>query len=173
MATAALLRPHDLLTTINYSTINGDEAPYNYVESPPEGKPRSNLKEDPRDVVVYDMRGKESTVGLDKTGFQFLRHVSEEKEFLDEEAIKSRYYKEVEELLKKETGAKRIFIFDHTIRRNYKTTTPTTRGPVVSDDRFFACSSLTNLHIKTETGPYRSDIRIECFAGAIPLAGRS
>ncbi|TGO63882.1 hypothetical protein BCON_0010g00480 [Botryotinia convoluta] len=36
---------------------------------------------------------------------------------VDEEKIKSDYYKETEELLKRETGASKIFIFDHTIRR--------------------------------------------------------
>ena len=41
---------------------------------------------------------------------------SAEKDFTDEERIQSVYYKEVEELLKKEVGAKRVFIFDHTIR---------------------------------------------------------
>ena len=45
-----------------------------------------------------------------------MKHKSEETEFVDEERIKSVYYKEVEELLKKVTGAKRVVIFDHTIR---------------------------------------------------------
>lgn len=132
MATAAVLTPHDVQTVLNYFATDGNEAPYNYVEAPPEGVPRSNIKEDAHPTVIHDARGHEDTVGLDKTGFQFVHHVSEEKKFLDEEAIKSRYYKEVEDLLKKETGAKRVFIFDHTIRRNYEVDGPDVRGPVVS-----------------------------------------
>jgi hypothetical protein len=134
MATAAVLAPHDVHTTLNYFSTEGNEEPYNYVESPPEGTLQTNIKEDVRPVLVHDIRGQENKVGLDKTGFQFVSHVSEEKEFSDEEAIKTKYYKEVEELLKKETGAKRVFIFDHTIRRNYDTNinAPTARGPVVS-----------------------------------------
>jgi hypothetical protein len=132
MATPAVLAPHNVHTTLNYFKVEGNEAPYNYVESPPEGTPRTNIKEDTWPAVIHDVRGREDTVGLDKTGFKFVRHVSSEKEFVDEEAIKTRYYQEVEELLKKETGAKRVLIFDHTIRRNYDANTPMTRGPVVS-----------------------------------------
>jgi len=116
---ATVLSPHHVHTTLNYVSLDGvgSEGLYHYVESPPEGMPKSNIKEDIRPAIIHDVRGQEETVGLDKTGFQFVRHVSEEKKFLDEDVIKTRYYKEVEELLKKEAGAKRVFVFDHTIRR--------------------------------------------------------
>jgi len=90
------------------------------------------------------VRGKEDTVSLETTGFEFVQHVSEEKLFVDEEAIRTKYYKEVEELLKKHTGAKRILIFDHTIRRppnkEGQPETPQQRGPVtrVHVDQTFA-----------------------------------
>lgn len=139
MAAAAVLpAPHDVPTTLNYYAPIGDEAPFQYVQQPPEGVPKHNIGADPQPATIHDVRGKEDTVSLDKTGFQFVKHVSDEKEFLDEERIKSVYYKEVEELLKKEAGAKRVFIFDHTIRRNYRDTymdpngTRDLRGPVVS-----------------------------------------
>ena len=45
-----------------------------------------------------------------------MQHSSVEKEFVDEERIKSVYYRECEELLKERTGAKKVFIFEHTIR---------------------------------------------------------
>ena len=117
MATAAVQLPHDVSTTLNY-IVPPPETPYFYSPSidPPEGKPRSNINSEPYPAVIHDVRGKEDTVGLDKTGFQFVRHESAEKEFVDEERIKAVYYKEVEELLKKVTGGKRVFIFDHTIR---------------------------------------------------------
>lgn len=34
----------------------------------------------------------------------------------DEEAVKSKFYPEIVDLVKKETGAKRVLVFDHTIR---------------------------------------------------------
>lgn len=138
MATAAVLSPHDVPTTLNYYAPIGEEAPFQYVQEPPAGVPKNNIGADPHSTTIHDVRGKEDTVSLDKTGFQFVKHVSSEKDFLDEEKIKTVYYKEVEELLKKEVGAKRVFIFDHTIRRNYTGSAtepngkPDLRGPVVS-----------------------------------------
>jgi len=126
MATAAVLLPRDIPTSFNYfgSTSDG-EPPYNFTYTPPpNGLPQSNVTEEAINAVVHDIRGKEDTVSLDTTGFEFVQHTSEEKEFVDEEAIQTRYYKEVEELLKKQTGAKRILIFDHTIRRPVKAGQP-------------------------------------------------
>ena len=118
MAAVAVQKPHDVPTTLNYFAPTDDEAPYFYSPSVelPEGKSRSNIGSESHPATIHDVRGKEDTVGLDKTGFQFVKHKSSETEFLDEERIKEVYYKEVEELLKKEAGAKRVFIFDHTIR---------------------------------------------------------
>ncbi|OCH90912.1 methyltransferase [Obba rivulosa] len=155
MATAAVISPKDIPTSLNYYSPIGEEAPFNYVYEPPEGIPRSNVGTDPHPVVIHDVRGKEDTVSLDTTGFQFVKHVSEEKDFLDEEAIKTKYYKEVEELLKKEIGAKRVFIFDHTIRRkpDENGNTPNNRGPVERvhiDQTFDASVKRVHYHLGDE-----------------------
>ncbi|RDX50336.1 hypothetical protein OH76DRAFT_471304 [Lentinus brumalis] len=112
---------HDVSATLNYHAPLGDptEEAYRYIYlTPPPGKPEHNLGEDQRPVVVHDARGREDEFSLDKNGFQFVRHASAEAEFVDEERIKEVYYKEAEELLKSVTGAKRVLIFDHTIRRH-------------------------------------------------------
>lgn len=116
MATAAVLPPRDVPTTLNYYAPIGEEAPFQYVYDPPAGTDRTNIGADPHSVTVHDARGREADFNLDKNGFQFVKRPSEVKEFDDEERIKDVYYKEVEEILKKEAGAKRVFIFDHTIR---------------------------------------------------------
>ena len=111
--------PHDVSTTLNYYTPLGDPSAeaYRYIYlSPPPGVPEHNLGDDPRPVLIHDARGREHEFSLDTHGFQFVRHVSAETEFVDEERIKGVYYKEGEELLKSVTGAKRVLIFDHTIR---------------------------------------------------------
>jgi hypothetical protein len=118
MATAVVLTPHDVPTSLNYfaSTSNG-EPPYNFTYSPPpDGLPQHNISLEVINTIIHDIRGKEDTASLDTTGFAFVRHPSKENEFVDEEAIRTRYYKEVEELLKKYAGAKKVVIFDHTIR---------------------------------------------------------
>jgi hypothetical protein len=138
MATAAVLAPTDVPTTLNYYAPipESNESPYQYVYDPPAGKLKNNIGTDTHDVVIHDARGKEKeyNLSLDTSGFQFVKHVSSEKDFEDEERIKDVYYKEVEDILKKEAGAKRVFIFDHTIRRNPANLKPEqklARGPVV------------------------------------------
>ncbi len=116
MATAAVLSPRDVHTTFNYYQPVGTAAPYIYVYDPPKDTPKDNIGKDPHPAVVHDVRGREHDFNIDNAGFQFIKHVSQEKEFLDDEKVEKAYYKEVEELLKKEVGAKRVFIFDHTIR---------------------------------------------------------
>ncbi|KAI0684924.1 hypothetical protein BC835DRAFT_1421791 [Cytidiella melzeri] len=119
MAATAILSSRDVPTTFNYYAPIGTEVPFQYTYKRPDGQPQDNIGKDTRPAVVHDARGKEAELGLslDTSGFQFVKHESVEKDFINEDRIKEVYYKEVEELLKKEVGAKRVFIFDHTIRR--------------------------------------------------------
>ncbi|KAE9972708.1 hypothetical protein EG328_004849 [Venturia inaequalis] len=106
---------HDVATTMYYYKEADDGSPPapTYV-----GKP-DNVERPfvGQRVVVRDISGREGEYRLDNHGFQVLKHVSQEKEFVDDGKIKAEYYPEVEQLLKDATGANRIFIFDHTIRR--------------------------------------------------------
>ena len=126
MATAAVLTPRDVPTTLNYFKALTDEPPHRYVV-PPEGKPATNVGSNPQPALVHDVRGREAEFSLDKNGFQYVHWPSVEKDFTDDEVIKAKYYPEVERILKQVTGAKRVYIFDHTIRY----APPTSRwGPV-------------------------------------------
>jgi len=112
--------PHDVKTTLNYYKDPGDgSAPApSYV-----GKLETYERPvAPFDVVVKDVRGKEKNYTLDSHGFQFVKRPSAETEagFVDDEHIKAVYYPEVEQLIKDTTGATRVYIFDHTIRRQPK-----------------------------------------------------
>jgi len=128
--------------------------PLNYFVPPPEGirpwvdinftfdpskhslsKPNEgrNWVLEPRQRSISNLRGKEDTVSLDKEGFQYVKHVSKEKDFTDDEKIQE-YYEESVELIKNVTGASRAVVFDHTIRRQPSTPTPNTpssRQPVL------------------------------------------
>ncbi|KAI0795345.1 hypothetical protein BC629DRAFT_319524 [Irpex lacteus] len=133
MAAAAVLSPRDVQTTFNYFAPLDDEPPFQYTYKAPEGKRQGNVGKDAKPAVVHDVRGKEEEygIGLDTSGFQYVKHESVEKDFTDEDRITSVYYKEVEELLKKEVGAKRVFIFDHTIIRHKPSDNAAQlRGPV-------------------------------------------
>jgi len=87
---------------------------------PATGQRERNFELKGYQVQVENIRGKEDTVSLDSTGFQFYSNrPSKLKSFTDEEEIKSVYYKESEELIKELTGASKVELFDHTVRRNY------------------------------------------------------
>ena len=89
---------HDVPTKLNYYKDPGDgsEPAPSYV-----GKPETyEHPHEPLDVVVEDIRGREDQFTLDKNGFQIYRHASKEKEFTDDDQVKSVYYPETEQLLK-------------------------------------------------------------------------
>jgi len=118
--------PHDVKTILYYHKDNEDGSPPepSYVGKPIIYDRPSVAKE----VLVHDIRGSEDQYTLDGQGFQVVKDVSKEKDFLDDDSIKKVYYPEVEELLKRTTGASKIFIFDHTIRRQSNDKTPGAEG---------------------------------------------
>ncbi|KAL8732860.1 MAG: hypothetical protein Q9166_002461 [cf. Caloplaca sp. 2 TL-2023] len=92
--------------------------PWNYVEEPTEG-PKRNFGDIDIPVTITDIRDREFLYSLDENAFAtFKTAPSAEKEFMSDQSIKEKYYPEVEQLLLENVhGAKRIFLFDHTLRR--------------------------------------------------------
>ena len=54
---------------------------------------------------------------LDRNGFSLHGEPLPAVDFTDQDSIRTRYYPFVEALLKRETGAREVLIFDHTLRR--------------------------------------------------------
>lgn len=99
------------------------QAPYYYVEQPPEGVPKSNIAAgEVREVEIQDLRGLESQFSLDKQAFSTDQGVeSAETAFDDDDHIREVYYPEVVESVKKNVaGAQEVIIFDHTVRRSHE-----------------------------------------------------
>jgi hypothetical protein len=94
-----------------------DEKPRNYTFEPPQGVPQTNAFYEARVLPVYDARPISSEISLDGEGFQLVQHRTALEDFYDEDGIKTLYYPEAEGLLKHHTGANRVLVFDHTIRR--------------------------------------------------------
>jgi hypothetical protein len=91
-------KPHQVNTTLNYYKDPGDGS-----EPHPSYVGRPETYERPSETVnvtVHDIRTQEDRYSLDKNGFQVYRHASVEKDFLNEEQIKTLYYPETEQLLK-------------------------------------------------------------------------
>ncbi|KAH9936623.1 uncharacterized protein B0H18DRAFT_868366 [Fomitopsis serialis] len=116
LRTSAVQTPRDVLTSLYYFRALDDRAPYQYVHDPPAGIAKENLGVQAYPVKIDDARGREIEFTLDNSGFQFITHVSEERQFDDEQCIRTTYYREIVELLKRATAAKRVHVFDHTIR---------------------------------------------------------
>lgn len=55
-------------------------------------------------------------LGLDTSGFKLVDHPTRMKDFFDPAELASVYYPEVIELVKRESGAARVVVFDHTLR---------------------------------------------------------
>ncbi|OAA71469.1 hypothetical protein ISF_02020 [Cordyceps fumosorosea ARSEF 2679] len=106
---------HDVTATLNFYLPNADGSP-----PPPAyvGAPESYRQTpDPHPVLIRDIAGSEDQYSLDVQGFEVRRRPATERDFVDDAQIKASYYPETEQLLKDVTGADRVFIFDHTIRR--------------------------------------------------------
>jgi hypothetical protein len=101
---------------LNYLTPALDR-PRTYTFEPPSGEPRSNIVPEPHRLPIHDIRPISETVSLDREGFALVRQKSSVKDFYDEDEIKNVYYPEAELLIKAATGADRVFVFDHTVRK--------------------------------------------------------
>src|SRR5262245_56808442 len=93
------------------------QRPRTYTYDPPPGIPRPTVVNEPHKVAIADARPILGDVYLDEEGFGLVRHPSAVGDFYDDQQVKSVYYPEAERVLKEATGAERIFIFDHTVRR--------------------------------------------------------
>ena len=125
--------PGTVLAELNFfKPPENDEKPHNYMYAGPE--PQRNFGDIPHVVPIEDIRGRENEFSLDKSGFQVVHAPSQTtyEDFNDEEKIKTKYYAEIEDILKKVTGAHKVVIFDHTIRRAIpgQVDKPSSRGPV-------------------------------------------
>jgi hypothetical protein len=101
---------------LNYLAPSLDR-PRTYTFEPPSGEPRSNIVPEPHGVPIHDIRPIGETVTLDREGFALVRKKSSVKDFYDEDEVRSIYYPEAEQVIKAATGADRVFVFDHTVRK--------------------------------------------------------
>jgi hypothetical protein len=115
------------------------EAGLNYLEptaekphwlefEPPAGVPRTTAVYREHTVAIRDVRPVASTLSLEHEGFQLLTAPTSVRNFDDEEAIRTLYYAETISLLEELTGASRVVVFDHTIRRRKAGATDRTTG---------------------------------------------
>jgi len=151
--------------TLNYLK-KSSERPRTYTYDPPPGVPRYSGEVDARQVIVRDARLGAAAAGLtlDQAGFQLLSHtsaLSRAEDYADEERVRSVYYGEAAELLRRTTGAEKVLIFDHTLRDS--TASPgraALREPVrrVHDDQTF--HSAPN-RVRKHLSPEEAELRLK------------
>jgi hypothetical protein len=94
------------------------ERPRSFASNPPPGVPRTNTAREPHKLPIRDIRPVISSLSLDEDGIIAVRHRTAVRDFRDEDQIRRTYYPESEALVKKVTGAGRVLIFDHVVRRH-------------------------------------------------------
>jgi hypothetical protein len=69
-----------------------------------------------RRVVLHNGRLDANGFELERNGFRFVHHETRVVDFFDEDEVRRVYYPEMQALVKAETGAARVEVFDHTLR---------------------------------------------------------
>jgi hypothetical protein len=107
--------PIDVKSTLNYTRDTG-VTPEVYFYDPPPGTQWRPSGDDPHEMTMHDGWGRDDSFALDREGFALREFRSPFDQWDDDEAIRTMLYSEVEEFVKEEVGARRVMIFDHTIR---------------------------------------------------------
>jgi hypothetical protein len=104
------------------------EKPRNYTYDPPPGVAQTNAVYEPHRLPIHDLRPVADAISLDREGVALVGHKTEVADFYDEDALRRIYYPEAESVIRAVTGASRVVIFDHTIRRRLPGTPDRTAG---------------------------------------------
>lgn len=122
--------------------------PRTYAYDPPAGEPRTTVVSEPHAVSIHSLRPIASLLSLDREGFELVHQDTAVGDFFDDDEVKTVYYPEVERVLKDATGADRVFIFDHTVRR---------RIPGAEDNRAGTRQPVARVHVDhtARSGPQR------------------
>lgn len=100
---------------INYVVDTGEKVVN--IPSTAEGGKSSHIGQyEEKTVSVADARDLVPDLSLDREGFALVRHETTVTDFYDPGQITDIYNPEIEALIKQETGAKDVVVFDHTLR---------------------------------------------------------
>ncbi|HEY2183624.1 MAG TPA: CmcJ/NvfI family oxidoreductase [Xanthobacteraceae bacterium] len=107
--------PDSVEATLNYIVDTGEKI-FTETAVPGSVDVRSGGQQDPRRITIRNGRRFADQFGLEQNGFRFVPHDTEVKDFFEEEQIRRVYYPEMEALVKAESGASQVVVFDHTLR---------------------------------------------------------
>jgi len=106
--------------------------PVTYNPPPGTGVPQRNGNYRFFKVRVHNARPYADELSLDRQAFILTSHDTKVHDFYDEAELEAVYYAEVEALIKRETGASKVVVFDHTVRTGNRAIERGLRTPVQS-----------------------------------------
>lgn len=106
--------------------------PVTYNPPPGTGVPQRNGNYRFFKVRVHNARSYANELSLDRQAFILTPHDTRVRDFYDEAELKAVYFTEVEALIKRETGAAKVVVFDHTVRTGARAVERGLRTPVQS-----------------------------------------
>jgi hypothetical protein len=124
MSLEVATRPHDAAVRalpaveaeLNFAVPSEAKA-YSYTYKPPEGVPATNIEVRAQRVRIENARPIAAGLDVDVQGFQLVTHKSAVRDFWDEAQTLALGHPETAELVRAVTGASRVVVFDHTLRR--------------------------------------------------------
>jgi hypothetical protein len=111
----AAAAPSTVQGVLNFAERSAEKA-YTYTYKPPEGVRGSNIVVRSETVTLENAR-EIAGLDVDVQGFQIVSHHTAVRDFWDEAQTLALGHPEVADLVKAVTGASRVVVFDHTLRR--------------------------------------------------------
>ena len=105
----------ELIAGIPYTADTGEKL-VNETFGPNNIRRRNSGTQQLMPMAVSNGRLFSGTLSLEQHGFLLVEHKTKVADFFDPRQLESVYYPEIEQLIKRESGASRVVIFDHTLR---------------------------------------------------------
>ena len=102
--------------TMQYTVDNGVAPDYYFYEPEPSVK-LNPPGTDPREVEIHDAWPRVAELSADREGFELHDFDSRFDQFDDDASVHAGFYPQVVDFVKKHTGARRVVVFDHTVRK--------------------------------------------------------
>jgi hypothetical protein len=117
---------HSVTATMNYSVDNGRPIDQYFYEPGPDVE-LNPPGTDAREVAIEDGWPEADSCSLDREGFEIHDFEAGFADYEDDAAVESAFYPQGIEFVKRHTGARRVEVFDHTIRRGAPVDRPGTQ----------------------------------------------
>ncbi len=118
IGTGSASDPDEVIAELMFADLSGGKPTVHFVRPSEVDWDRTEGKFHRVPMTISNGRRAVCQPTLDKEGFAFARHESAVRDFYDDAEIRRVYYPEIEALTKALTGARKVIVFDHTVRGN-------------------------------------------------------